>query len=313
MRSVLLALLLSNYALSDEPKLESVARAQLELTDAHIAAAKTGLDAIRSNKAKFNPSLKSPNYDEKSDTFWFTSRQDRTERIKAAEGKIVEAKRKRWNGEFETPKLEFREFVVGALGNPVVFEKSLPVGDTGGALSGSFEVGSASAAKYFARESSPTVMNAIYARVIQVWDNNEVLAELFYPVLGGNKTLSNAIITHVDAKLQRDGETFALPMVYVVGNRDYPSKAGKRTVFELSMDADLAKKFADAAKSIKLPEKENRIWKDSKGQFSVEAHLVDFKTNKVYLEKPDGTKMELAIHNLCDADRDFVEKALGSK
>lgn len=56
-----------------------------------------------------------------------------------------------------------------------------------------------------------------------------------------------------------------------------------------------------------------RTWSDATGEFSVEAKLIDYKMNKVYLEKADGAGIELFISKLSDADKNFVEVALGTK
>ena len=56
-----------------------------------------------------------------------------------------------------------------------------------------------------------------------------------------------------------------------------------------------------------------RTWRDTTGNYSVEAKLVDFPGDKVVLEKKDGTTVEVPLERLSDKDRELLDKAFGSE
>ncbi len=51
-----------------------------------------------------------------------------------------------------------------------------------------------------------------------------------------------------------------------------------------------------------------REWKDATGAFRVEAELVAVRDGKVYLEKPNGAVITVALEKLSQADQDFLKK-----
>lgn len=49
-----------------------------------------------------------------------------------------------------------------------------------------------------------------------------------------------------------------------------------------------------------------RTWTDASGRFTIEAAMVAFADGKVQLQRPDGSRLVVALDRLSDADRDYV-------
>ena len=315
MRAILMILAVSSSAIAAEPDYEKIAQTQLESFNDRIEQAEKELSALRKADLKFDRSLKSPRVDNATGVHWYANRRQWIEAVREAEQSVVDLKHKRWAGKFSiVPELQYKEFREGAFGKPIVLEQSLPVGDTGFPIGGSFEVGSASAAKFLARAASPIVQRGIFARVIQVWENGELLVQLYHPTDGtvGRKDLETAVVIGAGDQLQRDGSVFELGPIYVSGTRQYDSLAGNRTVHELHLASTLMlARVAEIASEIELPEKRVRTWTDATGEFSIEAKLADLNGGKVTLLLTNGDSVEVPLDKLAPADREFVRDVLG--
>lgn len=313
--AVFLAASTSTCASCAEPDYQAAAITQLSVIDKQIELASVQLEVLRKSDAKYDRTLKQPKLDTKTGAYWFSNRPQRLDAIREAESLVLELKRKRWTGDFNiAPVLEFKDFAVGKFGVPALLEKSLPVGDVGGPLSGSFEVGSQSAAAFLARNASPLVRHNVWANVIQVWDQGEALVQLSYPTTSGGKDLSLAVLMGIGPAEQRDGVKMELGLIFVLGTREYVSNVGKRTVFELLLaNSENQEKLKNAFVSVELPEKQSRTWRDNTGGFSLDASLVDFQNAHVSLLKIDGTTIQLPLAKLSAEDKTFVEKALGAE
>ena len=62
--------------------------------------------------------------------------------------------------------------------------------------------------------------------------------------------------------------------------------------------------FATAQDDFKSP----RTWTDQSGKFSVKAKLIKFEKGIAYLEKQDGTTLEVEFRKLSDADKQWIRK-----
>lgn len=78
------------------------------------------------------------------------------------------------------------------------------------------------------------------------------------------------------------------------------SRVGRRVSFALGATIFLA------AVGLASVAQDLRTWKDASGQFSVKAKFVSVSDGVVVLEEEDGTKSEIELSKLCEADKKYV-------
>jgi outer membrane protein assembly factor BamB len=58
---------------------------------------------------------------------------------------------------------------------------------------------------------------------------------------------------------------------------------------------------------------EIRTWSDASGQFTIEASMVAFAKGKVQLQRPDGSRLVVAVDRLSKSDRNYIIAELGRR
>lgn len=167
--------------------------------------------------------------------------------------------------------------------------------------------------------------------VMQVVSPNDVLLQM------DNLSMPPIWLTGYSTSGLADGEKVRLVgLVEVNGTRAYETVAGARktvrvvqfvkgeklAAFEAAAKAEaeaertaaeVAAKATAEAERIAAEDKLFRKWRSSSGKFSVEAKFVKFEKGRVYLEKRDGTSINVSPSDLSKADVDYYRGELRNR
>ncbi len=167
--------------------------------------------------------------------------------------------------------------------------------------------------------------------VMQVVGPNDVLLQM------DNPSMPPIWLTGYATNALADGEKVRLVgLIEVTGTKAYESVAGARktvrvvqfvtaeksAAFEAAAEAEAeaertageaAAKAKAEAERIAAEDKLFRTWKSANGKFSVEAMFVKFEKGRVYLEKRNGTSINVSPSDLSKADVDFYRGELRNR